>query len=96
MGIGPKDSSLLNKLSLPSLSSLSDDKLRSMISLDRQNRSLVRAAGRINRIAKDKKSVKAPPTLESVGLAPALIIKLRASGKSDLELITILKQKGIL
>ena len=90
---------LLDKLGLKSLGQMSDDELRQLVSKDRQNRTMVRAAGRIKRIAKDEaqpKTHKALPTLEATGLAPALIVKLRASGKSDAELIAILKARGVI
>lgn len=92
------NSSLLDKLGLKSITELSTEELQKLVSGDRQNRTLVRAAGRIKRIAKDKAAVKVHRvvTLESVGLAPAIIIKLRASGKSDGEIIGELKAKGVL
>jgi hypothetical protein len=98
VGIGPMNSSLLDKLGLKNISQLSDDELRKLVSNDRQNRALVRAAGRVKRIAKDKSATKTHRvvSLESIGLAPALIAKLRASGKSDGEIISDLKSKGII
>lgn len=89
---------MLNKLGFPTISELSEAQLRELIANDRVRRVTTRAAGRINRIAKDKTSpkIKLSPTLESVGLAPALIAKLRASGKSDEELITLMKSKGVI
>jgi hypothetical protein len=99
-GIGPKSSSLLDKLGLKSITAMSDAELRELVSADRVKRTMTRVAGRINRIAKDKTQVaykpKVAPTLESIGLAPSLISKLRLSGKSDEELITQLKAKGII
>lgn len=98
MGIGPMNSSLLDKLGLKAITELSTDELRQLVSGDRQNRVLVRAAGRIKRINKDKASVKVHKlvTLESIGLAPSLIVKLRLSGKSDSEIINELKSKGVI
>lgn len=91
--------SILEKLGLTSIQNLTAEELQKLISSDRQNRAMVRAAGRIKRISKDSsqpKSHKAPPTLASLGFAPALIEKLRASGKSDTELIAMLKEKGVI
>jgi hypothetical protein len=98
-GIGPKGSSMLNKLGLKHISELTNDELREMVSNDRGRRVLTRAAGRINRIAKGSKQASRPkllPTLEAIGLATELITKLRSSGKSDTELIAMLKEKGII
>lgn len=92
---------LLEKLGIKSIQTLSDDELRKLVSDDRQNRVLTRTAGVIKRIKKDEASPKthrAPATLESTGLAPSLITSLRAKnpGKSDAELIAILKSRGII
>ena len=97
-GIGPKGTSLLNKLGLQAISQLSNDELRELVSNDRIRRVLTRATGRIKRIAKDRSAAiaRAPQTLETIGLAPALIIKLRASGKPDGELIAMLKERGVI
>lgn len=98
MALLNKAPSILTKLGLKGIGQMTDDELRSLVSLDRQNRTLVRAAGRIKRIAKDKSAVKVhrSNTLEALGLDKALIEKWRSSGKSDEELISILKAKGIL
>ena len=98
MGIGPMNSNLLDKLGLKAINDMSTDELRQLVSGDRQNRALVRAAGRIKRINKDKTAVKTHRviTLESIGLAPSLIAKLRLSGKSDSEIISDLKSKGVI
>lgn len=96
-GIGPKGTSLLTKLGLKNLSEMSEAELRQLVSNDRQYRVTTRAAGRINRIAKDKHiKLKPPQTLESIGLAPSLIAKLRLSGESDQESIAKLKLAGII
>lgn len=98
-GIGPKGSSLLNKLGLKNIGELTNDELREMVSNDRGRRVLTRTAGRIKRIAKEAREVRNPraqPTLETIGLDPGLITKLRASGKSDAELIAILKERGVI
>ena len=97
MGIGPMGSSLLSKLGIKGISELSTEELRKLVSNDRLNRTLVRAAGRIKRIQKDEKTYSPRPiTLESIGLAPTLIAKLRAGGRSDGEIIKELKEKGVL
>lgn len=90
--------SILSKLGLKGIGQMTEDELRSLVSLDRQNRVMVRTAGRINRIAKDKAQPKTHKvdTLEALGLGSELIQKWRASGKSDGELISLLKAKGIL
>lgn len=95
-GIGPKGSSLLTKLGLKSVTKMTDTELQQLVSDDRTYRSQQRALGRASRIMKKPKSVERVANLESTGLAPALIIKLRASGRPDGEIISELKQKGIL
>jgi hypothetical protein len=91
---------ILSKLGLKSIQELSDDELRQLVSLDRQNRAMTRAAGRIKRIKKDEAAPKTHRvvTLESTGLAAPLIASLRQKnpGKTDGELIAILKSRGII
>lgn len=89
---------LLEKLGIKNIKDLTDDELRSLVSQDRWNRQATRIAGRIKRQAKDDKAPKTKKiaTLESIGLAPEFIVKLRASGKTDGEIITVLKAKGII
>jgi hypothetical protein len=92
-------SNLLDKLGIKGIKDLSTEELRKLVSDDRQYRALTRAAGRIARVKKDEKQVKTPrplPTLESTGLAASLIAKLRLTGKSDNELIAMLKEKGVI
>lgn len=99
-GIGPNGTSLLDKLGLKGIKDMSNDELRKLVSGDRLNRTLVRTAGRIKRIAKSEKEAnykpKPQPTLESIGLAPALITKLRSGGKSDAEIISTMKARGLI
>jgi hypothetical protein len=93
---------MLEKLGFKSISDMTDEELRALVSNDRIKRVTTRVAGRMNRIAADgshkPSHVRVHPvlTLESVGLAPALIVKLRASGKSDVEIITQMKERGLL
>ena len=98
MGIGPKNTSLLTKLKLKSVTEMTDDELKQLVSNDRTYRSQQRAMGRANKIMSSSKKPKVERVvkLESIGLAPALIVKLRASGRPDSEIIADLKQKGVL
>jgi len=97
-GIGPRGTSLLKKLGLTPITEMSDDELRTLVMKDRERRSQVRTEGRVRRAAQEKKSPKSSrvPTLESLGLSPRIIETLRASGKTDVELLTELRQKGLI
>lgn len=97
-GIGPRGSSLLNKLGIKRIDQLTDDELRELVLNDRTRRSQVRALGRAKRMMQRPKTpaTRRNQTLDSFGLAPALVTKLRSTGKSDSELILLLKEKGII
>ena len=92
MGIGPNGTSLLNKLGLKRIDELSDEELTELVRADRTRRSQERALGRARRIMKKVKGPERVQTLESMGLDSKLIIKLRASGKSEGELVEMLKR----
>ena len=90
---------LLTKIGLKGIKDLSDDELRQLVSNDRQHRALVRAAGRVKRMAKDAaqpKTHRPKTTLEAIGLDPNLIAKLRSGGRTDEEIIVALKKRGVL
>ena len=96
-GIGPKGTSLLTKLGLKSVSEMTDEELRVLVSNDRTYRSQQRAVGRAKRIMSNKPpKVERVVNLESIGITPALIVKLRASGRTDTEIIKDMKQRGLL
>ena len=95
--------SILEKLGLKPLSAMSETELLELIEGDRTRRSRERALGRLKRTMKDSPQRAAPKTLESLGLAPATIAGLRASGKSDAVLVAeiqakleVLRSKGLL
>ena len=99
MGIGPKESSLLSKIKLKSISEMTDDELREFISADRTRRSQQRALGRAKRLIHTKgpsKKRSSRITLESIGLRPRLLQKLRATGRTDPEIIDLLREKGVI
>ena len=91
-------SSLLDKLGIKAMKDLTTDELRQLVASDRLHRTMIRAAGRMNRITKDKAQPKTHKvtTLESIGLDPTLIKQVRAGGRSDEEIIVALKKRGIL
>ena len=93
--MGPNGTSLLHKLGLQRAHEMSPDVLLSMVVLEQHRRSVARVAGRIIRSAKGKKPAKLMK-LEDLGLAPLTCVRLRSSGKSDLEIIRALQQKGLL
>lgn len=103
MGLGPNGSSLLHKLGQKAAYELTEGELLALVEADRTRRITQRTLGRVMRQTKDKppkttKSGKvkaAPQSLESLGLDPNIIAKLRADGKSDAELILLLRKAGL-
>lgn len=106
MGLGPNGSSLLHKLGQKAAYELTEGELLSLVEADRTRRITQRTLGRVMRQTKDKpakttksgkvKVTQAPPaSLESLGLDPNIIAKLRADGKSDAELILLLRKAGL-
>ena len=93
--MGPNGTSLLHKLGSLRAFEMSEGALLDMVVKEQHRRSVARVAGRIIRSAKGKKPAKLMK-LEDLGLAPLTCTKLRASGKSDLEIIRGLQQKGLL
>ena len=87
--MGPNGTSLLHKLGSLRAFEMSEGDLLNMVITEQHRRSVARVAGRIIRSTKLMK-------LEDLGLAPLTCEKLRSSGKSDLEIIRVLQQKGLL
>jgi len=106
MGLGPKGSSLLNKLGFKQAWQMSETELRGIVERDRNRRIIQRGIGRMvamatrgkrqQRNATPHSASVGPITLESLGLAPALITGLRKSGKSDSQIIKSMREKGLL
>lgn len=95
-GIGPKGTSLLEKLGGKRACDMSPQELRSLVEREQHNRSAKRAIGRIIRAAKDMPKVKEKVTrLEQLGLAGDVVVKLRATGKSEEELIDSIRRSGL-
>ena len=93
--MGPNGTSLLHKLGSLRAFEMSEGALLDMVVKEQHRRSVARVAGRIIRSAKGQKPAKIK-TLEDIGLAPATCVRLRSSGKSDLEIIRQLQMKGLL
>ncbi len=93
--MGPNGTSLLHKLGSLRAFEMSEGDLLNMVITEQHRRSVARVAGRIIRSTKGKKPAKLMK-LEDLGLAPLTCEKLRSSGKSDLEIIRVLQQKGLL
>lgn len=93
--MGPNGTSLLEKLGFKRAHLMNEDELLSLVTKEQARRSVARAIGRVVRQAKGKKPEKIK-TLEDVGLNPITCVKLRQSGKSDLEIIQQMQQKGLL
>ena len=100
MGLGPNGTSLLNKLGKKQAWELSTDELIALVTADQAPRTIQRAMGRVLRQSKDDgstaKARRKPATLESLGFAPAICAQLRLTGKSEAELIKLMKDKGLL
>ena len=76
------------------------DELTSIITADQARRTIQRSMGRSLRAAKDDgtaaKAKRQPATLESLGFAPSICSQLRLTGKSEAELIKLMREKGLL
>ena len=95
-GIGPKGTSLLEKLGGKRACDMTPQELRNLVEREQHTRSSKRAIGRIIRVAKDMPKVKEKITrLEQLELAPSVIIKLRMTGKSEEELIEAIRRSGL-
>jgi hypothetical protein len=88
--------SILSKLGITPLLEMSEADVRTLVEADRTRRSRERALGRAKRMMKDSPRKAAPKTLESLGLAPAIIAKLRATGRPDSELVAEIQRRGLL
>ena len=93
MGMGPNDTSLLDKLGLKSIHDMSDTELRNLLVNDRKRRSVERVKARI---AKVQGKPKKQPTLEDLGFAPGVAAKARQAHGSDELAIRFLKEKGVI
>ena len=100
MGLGPNGTSLLTKLGKKQAWELSIDELTALVSADQTRRSVQRAMGRVLRQSRDDgsaaKAKRKPATLESLGFAPAICEQLRLTGKTEAELIKLMREKGLL
>lgn len=102
MGLGPKGSSLLHKLGQKAAYELTEGELLALVEADRTRRTTQRTLGRVMRQTMDKPAkttksgkVKIEQSLDSLGLDPNVVAKLRAGGKSDAELISLLRKAGL-
>ena len=100
MGLGPNQSSLLTKLGKKQAWEMTNNELEALVIADQTRRTVQRAMGRVLRQSKDDgsaaKAKRAPATLESLGFAPAIAEQLRLTGKSEAELIKLMREKGLL
>ncbi len=100
MGLGPNSSSLLTKLGKRAAWEMTIDELHAFITADQVRRTVQRSLGRSLRQSKEDgsaaKAKRAPATLESLGFHSAICNQLRLTGKSEKELISLMKQKGLL
>ena len=95
-GIGPKGTSLLEKLGGKRACDMSTQELRNLVEGEQYARSSKRAIGRGIRAAKDGPRVKEKVTrLEQLGLASEVVVKLRATGKTEAELIEAIRRSGL-
>jgi len=100
MGLGPNSSSLLTKLGKKQAWEMTLNELTALVTEDQARRTIQRSVGRTLRQARaDGSAAKAkrkPPTLESLGWAPEICNQLRLTGKSEAELIRLMRDKGLL
>ena len=94
-------STLLNKLGLKAIHEMSDEELRKLISEDRVNRTATRAAGRIKKLSSESKSkpkriILTPAQMLEKNLDPAVLMAARKSGKTDMKIYQIMKEKGLI
>ena len=94
-GLAPHNTSLLHKLGRKAAWEMSTEELLTKVTAEQIRRSFQRAMGRVIRMNKDKpKRQKA--TLESLGLAPEICERMRASGLSESQLIAKIQKVGLL
>ena len=94
-GIGPNHTSLLHKMGRLRAFEMTDKQLLEMVTTEQRRLSFQSAVGRTLRIAKDHPK-RSPLTLESLGLAPEIITRLRASGADEAQLIAKIRKAGLL
>jgi hypothetical protein len=94
-GISSKGTSLLHKMGRLRAFEMLPEALLQMVTLEQRRRSFQRAIGRTLRAAKGKSKPKIK-TLESLGLAPEIITRLRASGVKEETLIIQIQKAGLL
>ena len=100
MGLGPNNTSLLTKLGKKQAWEMTNNELVAMVTADQTRRTIQRAMGRVLRAegsnVKAKRQKAASATLEGLGFAPAICAQLRLTGKSEAELIKLMRDKGLL
>jgi hypothetical protein len=100
MGLGPNNQSLLTKLGKKQAWEMTPNELETIIAADQARRTVQRAMGRVLRQSREDgtkaKANRAPLTLERLGFAPAICSQLRLTGKSEAELIKLMRAKGLL
>jgi hypothetical protein len=107
MGIGPKGNSLLHKLGKRQAWEMTEQELHDLVIKEQERRSVQRALGRAAKMmasnGQSTKSAKARAakkannnSLEGCGLAPAILAKLRASGKPDFQIYLELVAAGLI
>lgn len=93
--MGPNGTSLLEKLGSQRAHLMPPMVLLELVKREQARRTAMRVMGRVIRADKGKKPPKIK-TLEDVGIAPAVCVKLRASGLPDLVIIQAMQSKGLI
>jgi len=101
MGLGPRGSSLLAHLGLKKITEIPESELIAIVERWQGERTRKRLVARVTRQLKEgekraPKRTKPPPKLEDLGLAPQVIAKLRATGKTDEELVAQMRKAGLI
>ena len=100
MGLGPNSTSLLTKIHKKAAYEMTQDELTLLVTADQARRTIQRSLGRQLRKSKDDgsaaKEKRKPQTLESIGIVHSICDQLRLTGKSEAELVRLIKAKGLL
>ena len=95
--MGPNHTSLLHKLGMKLAYEMPQRELEELVAKDQLRRSAQRALGRVTRQMKDHPiKQKQLVTLEQLGLTPEMIIRLRATGVSESNLIQKIQKAGLI
>ena len=94
--LGPNGTSLLHKLGKQLAHEIPEIDYIALIVKEQERRTFQRAIGRIVRSNKGKSNTTKITHLEQLGLSPIIIAKLRATTRSEAELLKQIQKAGLL